>query len=70
MEKKDVLCNTTGSMYVTSLITAPNVKSIIQAVATILHSQLSEDSNSSKDIPKGSDMYFFSEEKYIDEKPE
>ncbi|KRX00851.1 Cyclin-like protein [Pseudocohnilembus persalinus] len=68
--KKNVCSSTTGSMYVTSLITSPNVKSIIQAVSTILHSQMLEDQDSGKDIPKNSDLYFFSEEKYIEEKPE
>ena len=38
----DKFANTTGSMYISSTITAPNVKSIIQAVSTILHSQMLE----------------------------
>ncbi len=29
-----------------------------------------EDQDSGKEIPKGSDLHFFSEEKYIEEKPE
>lgn len=66
----DRYSNTTGSMYINSSITKPNVKSIIQSVATILHSQLIEDQEAGKDIPKESDLQFFSEEKYIDEKPE
>jgi len=29
-----------------------------------------EDQDSGKEIPKGSDLHFFSEEKYIEEKPD
>ncbi len=46
------------------------MKAIINAVSTILHSQMLEDKSTNKDIPKGSDLYFFSEEKYIEEKPD
>jgi len=70
MENKDRFVNTTGSIYIKSSITAPNVKSIIQAVSTILHSQMLEDQGSGKDLVPDSDLYFFSEEKYIKEKPE
>jgi len=66
----DKFANTTGSMYISSTITAPNVKSIIQAVSTILHSQMLEDQGSGKELIPGSDLYYFSEEKYIKEKPE
>lgn len=34
--------NTTSSIYIKSTITSPNIKSIIQAVSTILHSQMLE----------------------------
>jgi hypothetical protein len=54
----------------TSTITKPNVKSIIRAIATILHSQMTEDQSSGKELNPNSDLYFFSEEKYIQEKPE
>jgi len=66
----DKFANTTGSMYISSTITSPNVKSIIQAVSTILHSQMLEDQGSGKELIPGSDLYYFSEEKYIKEKPE
>jgi hypothetical protein len=49
----------------TSTITKPNVKSIIRAIATILHSQMTEDQSSGKELNTNSDLYFFSEEKYI-----
>jgi len=70
VDNYDRKANTTSSLYISSTITSPNVKSIIQAVATILHSQMLEDQNSGKKLAPGSDLYFFSEEKYISEKPE
>jgi len=51
-------------------ITAPDVKRIIHAIATILHSQMIEDQQIGNQILPASDLYFFSEEKYIAEKPE
>ncbi|CAK92817.1 unnamed protein product (macronuclear) [Paramecium tetraurelia] len=69
-QQKDRYSNTTSSMYIKSTISNPNVKSIIQAVSTILHSQMQEDQEQGKQIPKTSELYFFSEEKYIEEKPE
>lgn len=42
MNKTDMKANTTSSMYMDSTISAPNVKGIIQAVSTILHSQIVE----------------------------
>ena len=47
-----------------------NVDLILNAVGTILHSQILEDHQSNKIIAPGSDVFFFSEEKYILEKPE
>ena len=41
-EDMDRKSSTTSSMYIASTITNPNVKSIIQAVSTILHSQMLE----------------------------
>jgi len=38
----DRKANTTSSMYITSTISAPNVKSIVRAISTILHSQILE----------------------------
>jgi hypothetical protein len=62
--------STMNSMYTSSTITKPNVESIIQAVATIIHSQMLEDQSAGKEIEEDSDLFFFSEEKYIQEKPE
>jgi hypothetical protein len=66
----DHKANTTSSMFIKSTITSPNVKSIIQAVSTILHSQMLEDQQNKKEIPATSELYYFSEEKYMKEKPE
>jgi len=35
---KDRLSNTTSSLYINSTLSTPNVKSLIQAISTILHS--------------------------------
>jgi hypothetical protein len=66
----DRKANTITSMYIGSTIAKPNVEAIINAVATILHSQMLEDQSAGKTISEKSDLYFFSEEKYIKEKPE
>ena len=70
MDQIDRKSNTTSSMYISSTLTAPNVKSIFQAVSTILHSQILDDIQSKEDIDPDSELFFFSEEKYINEKPE
>lgn len=57
-------------MFISTTISNPNVESIISAVATILHSQMLEDLGQGKKIPEKSDLFFFSEEKYIKEKPD
>lgn len=59
-----------GSLYISTTICKPQVDSIINSVATILHSQMIEDLGQGKEIPEVSDLFFFSEEKYIKEKPE
>ena len=67
-EKK--FANTTSSLYIDSTISNPNVFRIIQAVSTILNSQILEDKNTDGGVNTKSDLYFFSEEKYIEEKPD
>ena len=62
--------SSTSNIFLDSTISSPNVKNMIKAVATILQSQLNEDMNLGKTISKKSDLYFFSEEKYIDEYPQ
>ena len=41
-EKEMRKSSTMGSMYIRSTISKPNIESIINAVATILHSQMLE----------------------------
>jgi hypothetical protein len=69
-EKVDMKSSTTSSIMAANTITKPNINSMIQAVATIFQSQMSEDSGKGTKVLEDSDLYFFSEEKYISEKPE
>lgn len=62
--------NSTSSIRINSTINNPNAILIIRAVATLLHSNLLDDIQDKKTIPVKSDLYFFSEEKYISENPE
>ena len=62
--------SSTSNIFLDTTISSPNVKNMIKAVSTILQSQLNEDLNLGKTISKKSDLYFFSEEKYIDEFPQ
>ena len=62
--------SSTSNIFLDSTISSPNVKKMIKAVATILQSQLNEDMNLGKTISKKSDLYFFSEDKYVDEYPQ
>ena len=51
-------------------MSSPNPNNMIRAVATILYTQLNEDMNLGKHISPKSDLYFFSEDKYIEESPQ
>ena len=61
---------TTSSIMVGSTITKPDVKLIVQAVAAILQSQMNVEEEVFKQLMSNIDLYSFSEEKYISEKPE
>src|SRR5687768_11317499 len=67
--KRDFKSSTTSSILINSTINAPNVKNLIKAVATLLHSNLIEDLQDGKIISTKSDLYYFSEDKYINENP-
>lgn len=67
-DEMDRKASTMNSMYTSSTITKPNVESIIQAVATIIHSQMIEDQAAGNEMDEETEL--FSEEKYIKEKPE
>ena len=62
--------NTTSSAQIGSSIYNPNTRNILQSVATILHSQMTEDASLGREIGSTSDLFYFSEEKYIREHPE
>lgn len=64
------LSNTTSTVKLENTISKPDAKKIINSVATILHSQMVEDSATPRKIDENSDLFFFSEEKYIKERPE
>lgn len=64
------LSNTTSTVKLDNTISKPDAKKIINAVATILHSQMVEDAAKPRSIDEKSDLFFFSEEKYIQERPE
>ena len=60
----------TSNLFLDTTISSPNVKLMIKAVATILQSQLNEDMNLGKVISKKSDLYYFSEDKYVNDYPQ
>ena len=62
--------NTASSAQVGSSIYNPNVRSILQSVSTIIHSQMIEDVSLGREIQSSSDLFYFSEEKYIREDPD
>jgi len=62
--------NSTSTIMLQSTMSSPNVKLIIQSVATLIYSNIIEDMNEGKVIPINSELYFFSEEKYIAENPQ
>jgi hypothetical protein len=72
MEKKerDFKSSTTSTILLNSTINAPNVKLLIKAVATLLHSNLIEDVQEGKTINPNSDLYYYSEDKYINDSPD
>jgi hypothetical protein len=59
----------TSSIYLSSSIYSPNVDLLIKSVATIIHSQLIEDMHLGKTVSSKSDLFYFSEEKYVNEYP-
>lgn len=66
---KKFIC-TTSTVKLDNTITKPDAKKIINAVATILHTQMVEDADDPRHIEEKSDLLYFSEEKYILERPE
>jgi len=70
MASNDRFISSTGNMYISTNISNPNAKSIIYSLASILRNQILEDEETGRTVDKDSNLYVFSEEKYIDLKPE
>jgi hypothetical protein len=62
--------SSTSSIFLDTTIATPEVKNMIKAVAIMLYTQLSEDKTLTKKISEKSELYYFSEEKYIKEYPQ
>ena len=67
---RDFKSSSTSTILLNSTIETPNVKLIIKAVATLIHSNLIDDLQDGKTISLKSDLYYFSEDKYINENPQ
>jgi len=59
----------TSSIFLKSSIYSPNVEMLIKSVSTIIHSQVMEDMQLGKSVSPKSDLFYFSEEKYVNESP-
>ena len=62
--------SSTSSIFLDTTITTPEVKNMIKAVSIMIYTQLTEDKALTKKISEKSDLYYFSEEKYIKEYPQ
>jgi hypothetical protein len=67
--ERDFKSCSTSSIFLSSTINSPNVKLLIRAVSTILQSQLIEDMQLGKTVSVKSDLYLFSEDKYVSDNP-
>ena len=70
MLRRPFKSNSTSTILLQSTMSAPNVKLLIQSVATLLHSNITEDIMEGKVVIPESELYYFSEEKYISENPD
>ena len=62
--------SSTSSIFLDTTMSNPEVKNMIKAVAIMLYTQISEDKTLTKKISEKSDLYYFSEEKYIKDYPQ
>lgn len=69
IKERDYRSSSTSSIFLSSTINSPNVKLLIKAVSMIIQSQLLEDMQLGKTVSPKSDLYFFSEEKYVADAP-
>ena len=68
-QEREIKSSSTSSIFLSSTINSPNVKSLIKAVSMIIQSQLLEDLHLGKTVSSKSDLFYFSEEKYVKEFP-
>jgi len=68
-EQRNSKSSSTSSLYLSSTMNSPNIKLVICSVANIIHSQILEDGKIGKTISQKSELYYFSEDKYIQENP-
>ena len=62
--------SSSSSIFLGNTMASLEVKQMIKAVSIMLYTQLSEDKTLKKKISEKSDLYYFSEEKYIKEYPQ
>ena len=67
IEKK---ASSTSSLYISSTISTPSIKSILSAVANFMSAQISSEPTVGPGMLSNPDLIYFSEEKYIVENPE
>ena len=68
--RKERRNQTTSSYVISNTIDIPNIKLLIKSVASLIHISIKNDCDISAPIDRNSDMWHFSEEKYILEYPE
>lgn len=69
-KERDIKSCSTSTILLSSTMNTPNMKLIIKAVATLIHSNLLDDLQDGKTISTKSDLYYFCEDKYINENPQ
>ena len=67
---KNYRSSSSSSIFLDTTIATPEVKNIIKAVSIMIFTQLTEDKTLTKKISEKSDLYYFSEEKYIKDYPQ
>jgi hypothetical protein len=66
----DFKSSSTSSLLINSTIDSPNIHLLIKGVAVLLHSNVMEDLQEGKTVLPDTDLYYFSEEKYMLDHPE
>jgi len=69
LDQQNTKSSSTSSLFLSSTINSPNIKLVINSAANIIHSQILEDGKIGKTISPKSELFYFSEDKYIQENP-